>query len=416
MPRAFDIVPLVPSVKPNAQGKAELTFSVSNKLNRPLRAKATPGAEGTTKAEWLSVVGSAEQDFAADGTQQVTVKFQAPAGTPPGSYGVHLLVATLNNPDEEYAKGPVVTVEVPKADVAPVKPFPWWILALVAGVLVIVGGSYALFSSMKGASLHDKCTAGGKECGERLVCGPGLECLARVDGKCKAPGDCETNSCSKDGICTGAHAGDPCDINGKCPSKLQCVAGKCLGERGYKGCTDGAQCVTAFCEDDVCDFKAPGENCNSNADCPQNQKCTPFKPGVRACLLVKGEPCSGDVQCISAYCPVATKQCSREDNGCTPETATLDCRPGAFICKSNVCALVNGQPCQQGGVCASNYCPSGSCQSCTTAQQCNQGLLGTCNNGECRYRSLIHVPIRVEVMERFNGVDVSKMGMKRKFQ
>src|SRR5687767_3776155 len=130
MPRAFDITPASPTIKTNADGKAEVSFTVSNKLGRQVRARARPEIEGSTQSKWLSIIGSDERDFASDGTQQVTVRFAADPGTVPGPYPFHLLVSNVSNPDDEYAHGPTVIAQLEKVKVEQRKPFPWWILIL----------------------------------------------------------------------------------------------------------------------------------------------------------------------------------------------------------------------------------------------------------------------------------------------
>ncbi len=395
MPRAFDIVPLVPSVKPNAQGKAELSFSVSNKLNRAVRAKATPEAEGSTRKEWLSVVGAAERDFAADGTQQITIQVQAPPGTPPGTYGLHLLVATLNNPDEEYANGPAVNVEVPATE-PPAKPFPWWIVALAVGVLVIGGGAMLLFSKLKGANIGDPCD-GPSACGEKLVCVE-KTCLAKAGGKCDADKDCETQVC-KNEVCAPVVAGSPCLAGSRCPSLMSCVGGKCLGERGYATCATPADCATGFCKGTTCDFRPPGANCVNDSGCPPNQRCITLTEGM-ICALRKGEPCDGDLQCASLYCP-PTNKCSRDD-GCSEATEREDCRPGVQVCRGNACVKVNGQNCDQPAKCASNYCLAGKCAACSTALDCGPLTLFNCVSGVCRHKLKVFEGVRslpAEVVE-----------------
>jgi hypothetical protein len=86
MPRAFDITAAMESVNLNASGQGELAFTVSNALRTPMRARAVVMMAGPARPEWASVSGGAERDFAPDGTQQFTVKFQVPAGTPAGRY------------------------------------------------------------------------------------------------------------------------------------------------------------------------------------------------------------------------------------------------------------------------------------------------------------------------------------------
>ena len=83
---------------------------------------------------WLTVAGQTERAFAIAGTEQYTVQVAAPAEVAPGSYAFHLdMVGEV--PDEEYTTGSTVTFTV-SAPPPPTK-FPWWIVAVIAGVLIV---------------------------------------------------------------------------------------------------------------------------------------------------------------------------------------------------------------------------------------------------------------------------------------
>ena len=64
------------------------------------------------------------------------MQIQAPADAPAGKYMVWLDMVQVDNPDEDFVEGPSVTVVVPEP-VEEAKPFPWWIVAVVVGVLLI---------------------------------------------------------------------------------------------------------------------------------------------------------------------------------------------------------------------------------------------------------------------------------------
>jgi hypothetical protein len=63
------------------------------------------------------------------------VTINVPPKSPPGSYIFRLDMVGVENPDEDFAQGPGVTFQVTAAP-AP-KPFPWWILAVAGGVVLI---------------------------------------------------------------------------------------------------------------------------------------------------------------------------------------------------------------------------------------------------------------------------------------
>jgi len=141
MPRAFDITPSTTTkVQVNSGKSREVAFTVSNKTDRPLRARAVPTPDGETEASWLSIPAGNESEFGRDETKLITVKVDVPPNAKGGTYPFHIVVSSLSEPDELYAVGMTVPVEVRHVE----RKFPWWIVLLVAGVLVIGGGALGL--------------------------------------------------------------------------------------------------------------------------------------------------------------------------------------------------------------------------------------------------------------------------------
>jgi hypothetical protein len=138
MARVFAITTTATSLRLDAQGLAETSFTVSNASGHALRGRAEVRATDSKQQGWLSVVGDAERDFPSNGTHQIAVRLAAPAGSPAGTFSFRLDMVSSKNPDEDFAEGPTVTFEVPAP--APKKPFPWWIVAVAAAVVLIVGG------------------------------------------------------------------------------------------------------------------------------------------------------------------------------------------------------------------------------------------------------------------------------------
>jgi hypothetical protein len=141
MPRSFAITTSEPSLQLSPAGRGELTFTVSNTLGRPVRVRTVIEPEGQAPREWFSLMGDSERDLAPDGTQSYSVKLAVPPGTPEGQHAFHLLVADVANPDEQFAIGPSVAFQVQRPAPAAPKKFPWWIVAVAAGVLLIAGGA-----------------------------------------------------------------------------------------------------------------------------------------------------------------------------------------------------------------------------------------------------------------------------------
>lgn len=134
------------------KGSARLTFTVTNNSNQRLPIRAQLSAKGEAEQSWFTVEGQAERQFAAGAEEDYTVKVQTPEGTVAGDYQFSFNVVGVNNPDEEFAPGPTVTVTLPEPEK---KPFPWWIVILVAGVLLIGGAAFFLFGRGGGDTVTD---------------------------------------------------------------------------------------------------------------------------------------------------------------------------------------------------------------------------------------------------------------------
>ncbi len=138
MARVLSITAATTSLRTNAKGQAEVSFTVTNTSGRPRTARAEVKASEPAQQPWLSVEGEPERDFPVGGTHQVSAKVAVPPGTPPGSHSFRLDVVSTANPDDDFAEGPTVSLEV--GALAPEKKkFPWWIVAAAAAVLVIAG-------------------------------------------------------------------------------------------------------------------------------------------------------------------------------------------------------------------------------------------------------------------------------------
>ena len=141
--------------KEGAFHKGSAVFSVTNKTGEGLTARVSVQIQGDGKAEWYQVQGEPERAVAAGESQTVTVVAKIPAATPPGQHRIKLRAINVNDPDNDSTDSAAATVTVPA--VVPVKPgtkkpFPWWILAVAAGVLVLVIGVIIAVVVMSGGS------------------------------------------------------------------------------------------------------------------------------------------------------------------------------------------------------------------------------------------------------------------------
>jgi hypothetical protein len=145
MANPFSITAATDTIPLDAQGRGSITYTVSNVSGQPRRGRARLVPSDPTQASWLKVEGEVERSFTADGTHQYTVRVAVPPGTPAGRSMFGLDVVSVENPDEEWSQGPRVGFAIAPS-VPAKKPFPWWIVVVLAGVL-LVGGLVAWLAS-----------------------------------------------------------------------------------------------------------------------------------------------------------------------------------------------------------------------------------------------------------------------------
>jgi len=137
MNRVFTITAASERVPVGGDGRGETTFTVTNSSARPLRGQLRVRPLGSTKGEWLSIVGETERPFSPNAAQQVVVKVATPSGAPAGKYQFRLDAVSVINPDDDFTEGPAVDLEV-KAAEGPKKAFPWWIVAAAGGAVILI--------------------------------------------------------------------------------------------------------------------------------------------------------------------------------------------------------------------------------------------------------------------------------------
>ncbi|MGC9347466.1 MAG: PASTA domain-containing protein [Anaerolineae bacterium] len=141
MPGPFTVTAATNSVRLDVDRRSETSFTAFNASGRPIRGRAQLVPQNLQASDWLSLGGEAERDFAIAEAHQYTVNIAVPPDAPAGSYLFRLDVVGVENPDEQYTEGPTVTFQVPEPQ--PEKPFPWWIVAVVAAGLLLIGGLIA---------------------------------------------------------------------------------------------------------------------------------------------------------------------------------------------------------------------------------------------------------------------------------
>jgi len=144
MPSPFTVSAVTNSVILGADRRGEAAFSVSNVSGRALRGRSRlmfDQGESDTTADlsgWLTVVPPEERDFEIAETEQYRVQIAPPGNAPAGSYRFRLDMVDVEDPEENYSPGPTVIFQVPEPEEEPRK-FPWWIVAVVAGVVIVSG-------------------------------------------------------------------------------------------------------------------------------------------------------------------------------------------------------------------------------------------------------------------------------------
>ncbi len=354
MSRAFDVTSSTPSVTLNAEGKGELAFTVSNALGKPVRARFLPVTKGSTGAGWLKVSGASERELTPDGTHQVLVEIAAPAGTPAGRYEFALLVSSVNNPDDEFAESPVVSFDA-GASQKPPPPFPWWLVAVIVGALVLAGGGYGLYRWLSSRG----CTA--------ASCPQG--CCQ--DNVCRA--DLSLAQCGK----AGAHCA-PCDA----ALADSCTAGACQCGAG-PACGNGQRCQGGAC---VCDPMLCANGCCDGSACKVEAfpTCGVGGGACRTCDAVKTDRClNGGCGCgpLGGECG-AGQRCKAGQCVCDSTTCADGCCAGATCVKATSLGQCGqgGQACVACNTAFANTCVGGACR-CGTGPSC--GGDQRCSNGSC---------------------------------
>jgi PASTA domain len=133
------------------KGNAEQKITVHNISSRELRLGARVLVDSPAKEAWVGPVVESgrgertetEWELAENDTIQLTVPIKA-EGAPEGNYSFRVEVYSTEAPGEDYVMGNTLAFKVPPKKAEPVKEnkqkFPLWIIAVIVGVLVLIGG------------------------------------------------------------------------------------------------------------------------------------------------------------------------------------------------------------------------------------------------------------------------------------
>lgn len=158
MPNYYEISP-TDDVLTLQQGKGTAGFSVRYMGEGTVEAKAEVVALQGAEQDWLQMAQPATKPMQPNQTQTFKALVNVPPGTPPGKYGLRLDVMSVENTDEEYNQGPVISFEVPETAAEPPqndKGFPWWIVIVAALVLVLLVGGITTYVLTRNGDDPDK--------------------------------------------------------------------------------------------------------------------------------------------------------------------------------------------------------------------------------------------------------------------
>jgi hypothetical protein len=133
-------------------GKGEITFTVTNTTDHPIRGRADLVSEENSKPPNCSIDGPPYRDFVVNGTHQFTVRVDPPADAPPGTHTAWLRMVDDEHTDEVCVDGPPFTCEVLPRDE---QKFPIWIPIVVAAVVLLAGAGVAAFVLLRGPVVPD---------------------------------------------------------------------------------------------------------------------------------------------------------------------------------------------------------------------------------------------------------------------
>jgi hypothetical protein len=154
MAKVFTITTATNTTHLSDERRGEAAFTVFNASGRAIRGRARLVAEDPVAQEWLALAGEAEREFAIADAQQYTAQIAVPPDAPVGSNVFRLDMVGVENPDRDYVQGPTVTFVVPEPQPQE-QSFPWWIVAVVAGALLVLGIVLAIIFWPRGVTVPE---------------------------------------------------------------------------------------------------------------------------------------------------------------------------------------------------------------------------------------------------------------------
>ena len=106
MARLFAITTTAASLRLDAQGQTDASFTVSNASGRALRGRAEVRATDSAQQAWLRVVGETERQFSAERDAPNRRTGRGASGHRAGKGSFRLDMVSAQNPDDDFAEVP----------------------------------------------------------------------------------------------------------------------------------------------------------------------------------------------------------------------------------------------------------------------------------------------------------------------
>jgi hypothetical protein len=152
MAGAFAITTTTTSAKLPSTRRGQFQFTVTNISGRQLTARGKVTPQTPEQNAWFTIEGQPERSCAPNATLNYAVDVAIPLTAPATPITFHLDAIGVENPDEYNSQGPAIVLEVPPAE-QPKAPFPWWIVAVAAvAVLVLGGGTFLAYHFISGTN------------------------------------------------------------------------------------------------------------------------------------------------------------------------------------------------------------------------------------------------------------------------
>jgi hypothetical protein len=144
------------SKEPGKPRKGSSSFVITNSTSSFITGRLKVIPIGETKEDWFTIEPqSLERNYAPNESFNVTIDISVPETVAAGTYQFRLDAFSEQHPHEDYTEGQTVDIAVEKST-TPSKAFPWWILFVIGGGLLIAAIiAIVLFTRPAGVKVPD---------------------------------------------------------------------------------------------------------------------------------------------------------------------------------------------------------------------------------------------------------------------